>query len=256
MEEDSLTLWTYLSKERESKFNKMKKFYFVFLFCIFLTTTILAQDVNQVGDWWGKVTINSVEDNGATIEAYIGGIKISSATVGEFAEKYYLIHIEGETGDQILFKVNGVDATTVDWSNGDHQLNLAITSTTTIPVQTSSSGGGSPGKSSKSSVSSLLLSAIDLLSNDNSNDNSNENENLDLDKKKSDELNEESSSTSFMNAAVVGVSDFVKSPKGKISVGIIILISAGAIFISVKKRNVKIPEEKSLESENSETETN
>jgi hypothetical protein len=125
----------------------------------------------------------------------------------------------------------------------------------TTPVQTSSSGGGSPGGNSRT-VSSLLSSAIDLLSNDNSNGNSNENQNLDLDKKKSDELNEESSSTSFMNAAVVGVSDFVKSPKGKISVGIIILISAGAIFISVKKRNVKIPEEKSLESENSETETN
>lgn len=212
------------------KFNKMKKFFLVFLFYIFLTTTVLAQDVNKVGDWWGKVTINSVEnDNGAVIDAYINNVKVSSTTVGQYTQKYYLIHIEGESGNQILFKVNNVDATTVYWSKGDHNLNLAVTYSTNSDDEgtTTSTGGGGGG------TKNFLSSIRKLITNDD------EEETEDSPKKQEKETDEipkeQSSFNSFLNAAVIGVSDFVKTPAGVATFVIVGLMAVGGVtFLAVK----------------------
>ena len=129
--------------------NKMKKVLAVLILGIFLISNVSA-DASDVGDWIGKVTMDGVENNaGATVEVYIEGVKIASTTVGEYGSGYYLIHVEGETGDNVLFKVNGIDATTVAWSNGGNsrnKLNLTVTSPTSSSGG-SSSGGGSSGSS-------------------------------------------------------------------------------------------------------------
>jgi len=184
--------------------------------------------VNKVGDWWGKVTINSVENNnGAVVDAYSNGVKVASTTVGEFAEKYYLIHIEGEIGDQILFKVNGIDATFINWSKGDHNLNLAINYSINSDEEVTPSSGGS----SRGTRNNFLSSIRDLFTDDEE-----EKEEESSSKSEEDEIPEEKSSfTSLMNAAVIGVSDFVKTPAGIATFTIVGLFVVGGItFLAVK----------------------
>jgi hypothetical protein len=116
----------------------MKKLFFGLILLVFLISGIFAEDASAIGDWWGKVTVDGVENNaGAVVRAYINGIEVASANVGQYASKYYLIHVGGITGNNVLFRVNNIDATTVAWTNEDHRLDLTVTSP--------SSGGGSSG---------------------------------------------------------------------------------------------------------------
>jgi hypothetical protein len=206
----------------------MKKFFILLGLIVLLSGSILATDVSKVGDWWGKVTINGVENNnGAVVDAYINSVKVSSATVGQYASKYYLIHIEGEAGDPILFRINGRDATTVAWSNGDHELNLAVNYSTTSNNGGSPSGGG--GNPIVSFVEGLFNSGNDETQ---ASDSGNEGQ-INLDQNPE----ETTSSTNFLTAAVIGLTDFSKSPAGIIIFVVLITLAGAIISITTKRKN-------------------
>lgn len=212
----------------------MKKFFILLGLIVLISTSASAADVSKVGDWWGTVTINSNDDtNGATISAYIDNIKIASAVVGEFADKYYLIHIEGEAGDQVLFKVNGVDATTSDWSNGDHRLDLEVT-VSSSSTDDSSGGGSRGGGGGGSSSGSLLSSVIDYFSSDEPAQ-SNTNSGSSSHEEPIDITEEELSTNFFTSNVITNLTDFAGSPTGRVSIGIGALIIIGLIFVMLRK---------------------
>ena len=129
------------------------------IFClVFLIGIVSATDINKVGDWWGTVTINGAYADGEDVSAYINNVKVARATVGAIQPNYYLIHVEGNEGDDVIFKVNGKEATTQSWSKGDHELDLEVvidtntneetTSTPSSPSPSSGSPSSSPSSSS------------------------------------------------------------------------------------------------------------
>ncbi len=99
--------------------------------------------------------------------------------------------------------------------------------TTTPTAQTSGSGGGGGGART---LSSILRNVF------NNEDEENKEEEKLSSKPEEDEIPEEKSSfTSLMNAAVIGVSDFVKTPAGVATFVIVGLFIVGGItFLSVK----------------------
>jgi len=120
--------------------NDLKKFgIFSSLLIIFLASVVLAQE-SLPGDWKGYVYINnSIASDGTPVSAVIGTSWVANTTVGavEAGTGYYLIHVPGETGNKVKFKVCGVNATLdeQDWSVGPHPnattgspyINLSIT---------------------------------------------------------------------------------------------------------------------------------
>jgi PGF-pre-PGF domain-containing protein len=113
------------------KIKLIQIFYGLFLFISILTPVLAVP-----GDWWGIVQIDGINATKDTIvTAHLNNSSAVAATayVGAVTEWYYLIHVEGNTSDNVTFKVCGVDAyptneTPQPWSEGDHpQLNLSIT---------------------------------------------------------------------------------------------------------------------------------
>lgn len=126
----------------------MKK-YLIIAFLIFLLPMAVFAS-GPPADWWGKVTISNMDSNGAIVSAYINGELRSTAVVGALKSDYYLIHVDGQSGDVVYFKVNGYDVSELpqNWSAGDNsELNLTVT----LPVnqgdnqQKQNGGGGSSG---------------------------------------------------------------------------------------------------------------
>ncbi len=226
----------------------MKKFFILLGLFVLLSTSVSAADVSKVGDWWGTTTINSdYNTNGATISAYIDDIEVASTIVGQYVSGYYLIHVEGEAGDQISFKVNGVDAATSDWSNGDHELNLEIITSSSSGGDDSGGGSGGGGGGGSSS-GSFLSSIIDAFSSDD------EPSQSDTGSSSSEEpieiTEEESSSTNFFTSRVINnLTDFAESPTGRVSIGIGVLIVIGLVFVMLKKdapsKETNVPEDNS-----------
>ncbi len=232
----------------------MKRFFVFLVLCIFLSVGVLAEDVNKVGDWWGKVTINGVENNGAVVSAYINNVHVGSAVVGQYTLTYYLIHIEGNVGDEISFKVSGVQATTTQWSNGDHpRLDLAVTYTPSTPasgVTPSNTGGTSSRRSSSPSSSSACTEAwkcsewsecaspgtqtrVCIDTNACGTTKSKPAESQDC------KLTEQTTSTSFLTGAVTGISNFVKSGEGIATLLVLLTTVVVAIAItSMRKKKL------------------
>jgi hypothetical protein len=230
----------------------MKKLFFSLILFTFLISGIFATDASTIGDWSGKVTIDGVENNGATIDAYINGIKVSSATVGEFASTYYLIHIEGVTGNNVLFRVNGIDATTVPWTNEDNRLNLAVTSPT-------NGGGSSGGSGGGGSTQTILKSSVNCSENwqceDWGNCTNDEQTRTCIDlsncntvinrpaisqpcTNNSTENNGTTFSSFLTGSAVNGALDFAKSKTGIATILGVVLIAGLSIFLKVRKRKI------------------
>jgi len=134
----------------------MKKQIILTICLVLLIGTVLAVDVTKVGDWWGTAMINGEYANGAVVDAYINNVKVGSAIVGAIEPNYYLIHVEGNEGDDIVFKVNGKEAETQSWSNGNHELNLEVSIDTTIHNNDNDDG---PGGGSPSSNSPIIITS-------------------------------------------------------------------------------------------------
>lgn len=210
---------------------KQKFFALAFLVLLILTIGIIsAANVEHVGDWWGTVTVNgNAGNNGAVVDAYINGNKAASATVGEYETNYYLIHVEGVSGDEIAFKVNGAEAETVGWSGGDHRLDLEVT------IQEESTGGspGSSGSTSSGSSSSSSSISLESSQEDTENDFS---ELANSKTGESETLPEETLQTSIFSKMTGAVTGFVKtkSTVRTIIAFLIVVCGAGVILIKFK----------------------
>jgi PGF-pre-PGF domain-containing protein len=119
-----------------------KNIQFFFLSLIFSLLLFSSIALAVPGDWWGIVSIDSaIAANGTVVSAYVNNTTsvVGNTTVGTFWEckisncsGFYLIHVNGSSGDKISFKVFGVNVTQMeqDWSSGDHsQLNLTMNKT-------------------------------------------------------------------------------------------------------------------------------
>jgi len=199
----------------------MKKQIILIICLILLIGTVLAVDVTKVGDWWGIVTINGEYANGAVVDAYINNIKVASAIVGAIQPNYYLIHVEGNKGDNIVFKVNEKEATTESWSNGNHELDLEVSIDTTIHNNDNgaSPGGGSPPRDSPRIITAGTIDTE--ITNE-------ESETIDL---KSNEKQEPTSP-----GITGGVIGFLGSGKGITAIVILIILGAGVMLIKSKPR--------------------
>lgn len=201
----------------------MKKQIMLIICLIFLIGTVLAVfEVTKVGDWWGTVTINEISgNNGAVVDAYIDGNKVTSAIVGDHETNYYLIHIEGQDGNEILFKINGFEAERVDWSNGDHRLDLSVTIQESSSNSPPSSSGSSGGSSSSNSGSEDIQNTPETFSSTSSNSEGTI---------QTQEIEEQETSPGI-TGAVIG---FLGSGKGITAIVILIVLGVGVILIKSK----------------------
>jgi len=205
-------------KEINSQMNMKKQV--IFTIClVLLIGSVLAVDVTKVGDWWGTVKVNGEYTNGAVVDAYINNVRVASAIVGDIQPNYYLIHVEGDVRDNIVFKVNEKEAETESWSYGDHKLNLEVI----IDSDEENNNGGSPSGGSPSGNSPIIITSQ---TTDNQTTNE-ENETIDLNS------NEKQEPTS--PGITGGVIGFIKSGGGLIALGFFILVVAIGIGVMVIK---------------------
>jgi hypothetical protein len=200
----------------------MKQNFFIlsfFVFMILIAGTLYA-NVEEVGDWWGTVTINGVSgNNGAIVETYISGNKVATAIVGEYEKDYYLIHVEGQEGNEVLFKINGFEAERANWSNEDHRLDLSVTiqeSSSDNPPSSSGGGGSSSGSEDIQNTPETSSSTS-----------SNSEETIQT------QETEEQETSPGITGAVVG---FLGSGKGITAIVILIILGVGVILIKSKPR--------------------
>jgi len=87
------------------------------------------------GSWYGYVTLDgSLAADGVVVDAYIDGTIVGTTTVGAVQSNgYYLIHVEGSSGDSVQFKIYGNNVTQAaqTWSAGFHHPALNLTATST-----------------------------------------------------------------------------------------------------------------------------
>lgn len=106
----------------------MKKLIIYLPIFIFLVSLVYAIPAS----WYGYVTINgSIASDGAVIDAYIGDSIKATTTVGAVQSNgYYLIHVEGNVGDNVSFKVygNNVSEVAQTWAAGFQHPNFNLTS--------------------------------------------------------------------------------------------------------------------------------
>lgn len=108
----------------------MKRLVLYLLIFIFAASLAYAMP----GSWYGYVTLNgSTASDDAVVDAYISGSIAGTALVGAVQSNgYYLIHVEGNVGDNVSFKIYGNNVTQAAqaWAT-DLQpiLNLTATST-------------------------------------------------------------------------------------------------------------------------------
>ena len=112
--------------------NKNTMILIIFVISILLISTVEA--ISQ-GDWWGNVFVDSVQVNGTSVvEAFKASdtdftSPFASDIVGTSDPGgYYLIHVPNPAGEQIYFKIDGVNASSLQtWSVGNHNmLNLSM----------------------------------------------------------------------------------------------------------------------------------
>ncbi|MFH1376907.1 MAG: hypothetical protein ABIH25_04690 [Candidatus Woesearchaeota archaeon] len=119
----------------------MKKIILLLTFLFFIPI-VLAQPA----DHWGTVTVNGEQANQVTVTAYINGELKDTHVVGELTDFYYLVHINGNPGDIITFKINGHNTDqTAEWIYGGYELNLTTTYTEGNPEPPTGGGGGGGG---------------------------------------------------------------------------------------------------------------
>jgi hypothetical protein len=216
------------SFKEEVYLNNMRKAILFMICLILLTGTVLAVDITTVGDWWGTVQINGEDGNGAVVDAYINNVKVASAIVGAIQPNYYLIHVEGTVGDSIVFKVNGKEATTQIWSNGDHELDLEVRTDITNDDNdgSGSSGGGGGGGGGTYTPSSSTPNDEGVIVLDEQEDE--ETEEVD----EPEVLGEQTVGTGL--GAVLG---FVKSIKGLgLAFGVLMLALGITVFVTQRKK--------------------
>lgn len=122
----------------------MKKITLLLIFLFFIPI-VLAQPA----DHWGTVTVNGVQTNGVTVAAYINDELKDTHIVGELTDFYYLVHVNGNPGDIITFKINNHNADqTAEWTYGGYELNLTATyeEGNGEPPNNNGGGGGGGGK--------------------------------------------------------------------------------------------------------------
>jgi len=111
----------------------MKKiFSFLFIFSLLFIPATFAIGPEDIGDWWGIAEINGIANEyGAVVEALINEQIVASDITGSPDAGYYLIHVPGQHGDMITFKLCGVIVEeNVEWGSGNYKLNLSISGTT------------------------------------------------------------------------------------------------------------------------------
>jgi len=119
----------------------MKKIILLLTFLFFIPI-VLAQPA----DHWGTVTVNGEQANQVTVAAYINGELKDTHVVGELTDFYYLVHINGNPGDIITFKINGHNTDqTAEWIYGGYELNLTASYTEGNPEPPTGGGGGGGG---------------------------------------------------------------------------------------------------------------
>ena len=103
----------------------------MFLFFLILSSSIVSA---VPGTWRGSVTINGTNaTSGTVVEGYVAGVLKQSTTTGadEVPSNYYVLNLVGSEGQNVTFKVYGVDAFEgiQNWSLGTHDLDLSINKT-------------------------------------------------------------------------------------------------------------------------------
>jgi len=87
------------------------------------------------GSWYGYVTLDgSTAADGVIVDAYISSSIKGTATIGAVQSSgYYLVHVDGNVGDSVSFKVNGNNVTqsAQTWSAGFHHPTFNLTATST-----------------------------------------------------------------------------------------------------------------------------
>lgn len=106
--------------------------------------------------WYGYVTLDSsTADDGVIVDAYIDGSIAGTTTVGAVQSNgYYLVHVEGNVGDEVSFKIYGNNAAEMSqaWIAGFNHPSFNVTATSTT------NGGACPtytGYTSGTSVANL-----------------------------------------------------------------------------------------------------
>jgi hypothetical protein len=91
------------------------------------------------GSWYGYVTLDGATAADSTIvDAYIISSIAGTATVGTVQSNgYYLIHVLGNAGDSVSFRIYGNNVTQAAqiWSAGFHHPNFNLTATSTVNGQ-------------------------------------------------------------------------------------------------------------------------
>ena len=118
----------------------MKKNNYTMILITFVISFLLVSVANaeettpSQGDWWGNVFVDSAQVNDTSVvEAFRSSdtdftSPFASSVVGAINASYYLIHVNDPAGEQIYFKVDGVNASALQtWSVGNHDmLNLSM----------------------------------------------------------------------------------------------------------------------------------
>jgi hypothetical protein len=85
--------------------------------------------------WYGYVTLNgSTASDGTVVDAYISSSIKGTTTVGAVQSSgYYLVHVDGNVGDSVSFKVygNSVSQAAQTWSAGFHHPTFNLTASYT-----------------------------------------------------------------------------------------------------------------------------
>jgi len=105
----------------------LKKFQLVCFLLAFSLFSSISFAQNLPGDWRGYVTINSTTaQDGAVVSAILNNNTsyVMNTTVGavQTGTGYYLIHVPGNSGDTVTFKVCGINVSLASqtWSVGPH----------------------------------------------------------------------------------------------------------------------------------------
>ncbi len=119
--------------------NTVKRLVPAFAAALVLLSIISGTTFSQApaGSWWGNVTLvksgtANTTTAGVPVEVLINNISKQNTTVGKHTPGYYIVDINGNAGDNVTFRVYGIDAsptnsTPQSYTSGDHgQLDLLV----------------------------------------------------------------------------------------------------------------------------------
>jgi len=100
---------------------------FVFMFSLFSMAVFAVP-----GTWRGNVYIDGENASaGVTVTGYVEGVLKQTTLTGadEVPDYYYILNLVGASGEEVTFKIYGVDVlqSAQNWALGIHNLNLNIT---------------------------------------------------------------------------------------------------------------------------------